>query len=114
MIFFAYTLLESLPNYSAGTSRPDLSSYLSWLFKFMLAAAAFLAVAQIVVGGIQMIIGGASETQRANGKKRISDAIWGLLLALCSWLILSTINPSLANMQLNIPDISQTQQTQTQ
>jgi len=113
MILFAYTLLEPLPGFTAGTSGPDLTSYLSWLFKFMLAAAAFLALVQIVIGGVEMIIGGASETARSDAKKRISDALWGLGLALASWLILYTINPDLANMKLTIPDVK-TSQTQTQ
>lgn len=102
----AYTLLEPLPG--LGKEVPEsggLATYLSWLFKFMLAAAAFLAVIQIVIGGIQMIIGGASESQRTGAKARIWDAVWGLLLALASWLILWTINPSLTEMKLIIPEI---------
>lgn len=114
MILFAYTILQKLPGYEPGTSGPDLTSYLSWLFKFMLVAAAFLAVIQIVIGGISMIIGGASETAHSDAKKRISDALWGLGLALASWLILYTINPDLASMKLTIPEIKITGQTETQ
>jgi hypothetical protein len=113
-VAYAYTLLENLPGLTTGTSGPDLTSYLNWLFKFALAAAAFLAVAQIVIGGISMIAGGASETARSNAKKRISDALWGLGLALASWLILFTINPDLANMKLTIPEINIQGQQPTQ
>lgn len=103
---YAYTLLQPLPGIGGGgAGGTGLTDYLNWLFKFMLAAAAFLAVVQIVVGGIQMMIGGASETARSDAKKRIQDALWGLLLALASWLILWTINPNLAGMNLQIPAI---------
>ena len=102
----AYILLQKLPGIGGGgTEGPGLTDYLSWLFRFMLAAAAFLAVVQIVIAGIQMMIGGASESQISNAKGRIQDAIYGLLLALASWLILYTINPNLAQMKLTIPEV---------
>ncbi|MBI4692115.1 MAG: hypothetical protein HY773_01595 [Candidatus Terrybacteria bacterium] len=85
-----------------------LAKYLSWLFRFALAAAAFLAVLQITIGGIQMIFGGASETARTNAKQRIQDAIWGLVLALGSVLILTTISTQFKDMKLTILDIKVT------
>ena len=103
---YAYTLLQPLPGIGGGAAGPGLADYLSWLFRCMLVAAAFLAIIQIVIGGIQMIIGGASETSRTSAKSRIQDAIYGLLLALASWLILWTINPDLAQMKLTIPEIT--------
>lgn len=104
---YAYTLLQPLPGIGGGgAGGTGLTDYLNWLFRFALVAAAFLAVVQIVIGGIQMIIGGASETQRTNAKSRIQDAIYGLLLALASWLILWTINPDLAKMKLTIPEVT--------
>jgi len=118
LFVFGYTFLQPLPGF--GPSQPGFqgplqgdffSTYLSWLFKFMLVAAAFLAVVQIVIGGIAMIAGGASETARSDAKKRIQDAIYGLLLALASWLILYTINPDLAAMKLTIPEVNITGQT---
>jgi hypothetical protein len=102
----AYTLLQPLPGIGGGTGGTGLTDYLNWLFRFMLVAAAFLAVVQIIIGGIQMMIGGASETQRTSAKSRIQDAIYGLLLALASWLILWTINPNLASMNLTIPEVT--------
>lgn len=104
---FGYVLLEKLPSEGGlKTEVSGLSDYLSWLYKFALAAAAFLAVLMIVVGGIQMIVGGASETARSDGKKRIEQAIWGLLLAITAWLILYSINPDLVKTGLTIPDIT--------
>jgi type IV secretory pathway VirB2 component (pilin) len=102
---FAYTLLQALPG--KGTEISKLSDYLSWLFKFALAAAAFLAVLQIVIAGIQMIIGGASETARKNAKDRIWNAVWGLLLAFGAVLILETISPGqFTKMELAIPKVT--------
>jgi len=103
----SYTLLQPLPGLGGGGAGvTGLSQYLGWLYKFALAAAAFLAVLMIVIGGIQMIVGGASETARSDGKRRIEQAIWGLLLAITAWLILYSINPDLVKTGLTIPDIT--------
>ena len=103
----SYTLLQPLPGLGGdNTGVTGLSQYLGWLYKFALGAAAFLAVLMIVIGGIQMIVGGASETARSDGKKRIQQAIWGLLLAITAWLILYSINPDLVKTGLTIPDIT--------
>ena len=107
---FAYALLEPLPTeggvYTELEEGYELTQYLEWLYKFALAAAAFLAVLMIVIGGIQMIVGGASETARSDGKKRIEQAIWGLLLAITAWLVLYSINPDLVKTGLTIPGIT--------
>ncbi len=102
----AYTLIQSLPGFSMSEGGDLLGTYLTWLFRFALVVTAFLAVTQITIGGIQMMIGGASETARSDAKSRISDAIWGLLLALAAWLILSLINGSLLNMTLVLPNVN--------
>jgi len=99
---YIYTLLQSLPK-----EGPDLSEnvtieeYLTWAFRFVLALAGFLAVMMIVIGGVEYIISGASEAMRGEAKKRIENAIWGLVMALVSYLVLYTINPSLVNFEDN-------------
>lgn len=72
----------------------DLGSFLSAAFEFGLAIAAALAVVMIVWGGVEIMLS-ESILKKADGKKRINDAIWGLILALVSWLILYTINPQI-------------------
>ncbi len=106
-IISAYELLEPLPEGAGEIVETGLTDYLSWLFKFALAAAAFLAVLQIVIGGLQIIAGGASETARSNAKKRIQDALWGLLLAFGAVLILETISPGqFTNLSLTITPVT--------
>ncbi len=79
---------------SAGTN--PLGAFLSQAFQFGLAIAAALAVIMIVWGGVE-IMTTDSWTGKSSGKQKIQDAIWGLLLALVSWLILYTINPDILN-----------------
>ncbi len=96
-----YELLVPLPGIGEKLEG-GLTQYIGWLFNFALTAAAFLAVLMIVIGGIQIVVGGASESARKNGKDRIWAAIWGLLLAICAWLILYTINPDMVKGTLDL------------
>ncbi|KKT20056.1 MAG: hypothetical protein UW04_C0037G0008, partial [Parcubacteria group bacterium GW2011_GWB1_43_8] len=99
---FTYTLLQSLPKEGDDLSENvTLEEYLTWAFRFALALAGFLAVMMIVIGGVQYIISGASESMRGEAKKRIENAIWGLVMALVSYLVLYTINPSLVDFENN-------------
>ena len=99
---FTYTLLQSLPKEGTDLSENvTLEQYLTWAFRFVLALAGFLAVMMIVIGGVEYIISGASESMRGEAKKRIENAIWGLVMALVSYLVLYTINPSLVNFEDN-------------
>ncbi len=82
-----------------GTNTGNLSDFLSQAFQFGLAIAAALAVVMIVWGGVEIMLS-ESVFKKSEGKQRIQDAIWGLLLALFSWLILYTINPAILNFKL--------------
>ena len=114
---FIYTLLQPLPKEGTDLSEDvTLEEYLTWAFRFVLALAGFLAVMMIVIGGVEYIISGASESMREEAKKRIENAIWGLVMALVSYLVLYTINPSLVNFEDNcfFKDCDKETTTQTQ
>ena len=99
---FTYTLLQSLPREGEDLKENvTLKEYLTWAFRFVLALAGFLAVMMIVIGGVEYIISGANESSRSDAKKRINNAISGLVLALVSYLVLYTINPSLVDFENN-------------
>ena len=82
---------------TAATST--LAVFLSQAFTFGLAIAAALAVIMIVWGGVQYMLS-ESLFNKEDGKAKIKNAIWGLLLALVSWLILYTINPNLLKFNI--------------
>ncbi len=77
----------------------QLKDFLSQAFQFGLALAAALAVIMIVWGGVEIMLS-ESVFKKEDGKKKIQDAIWGLLLALVSWLILYTINPKILDFNI--------------
>lgn len=81
------------------TTATNLGNFLSQAFSFGLAVAAALAVVMIVWGGVEIMLSD-SVFNKDEGKKKIREAIYGLLLALVSWLILYTINPDILNFKL--------------
>jgi len=89
-----YLPLEGDVFESFVTNDGTLASFLIGAFQFGLALAAALAVVMIVWGGVEIMLS-ESLFKKEDGKKKIWDAVWGLLLALVSWLILYTINPNI-------------------
>ncbi len=82
------------------------SGFLVKLYKFGLSAAFFLALLMIVISGVQYVISGASVDKKSEAMSRIKSALFGLLLALCTWLILYTINPDLVNNGLSLDPVT--------
>jgi uncharacterized membrane protein len=104
-----YVLLAPLPGigttFDPGTKVGDntaLGVYLNAMIKIFIGLCAVLSVVMIVMGGIEYM---TSEliSNKEEGKKRIRDAIFGLLLALGAWTILNQINPDLLKSDINMP-----------
>jgi hypothetical protein len=102
-----YTLLAPLPCIPAsapgcvnGTqSTVDIKTYIVYIFELAIAVAVFLAVVMITWGGFRYMTE-ESVTKKGAAKEIIQNAVWGLLGALASYLILYTINPQLVNLNL--------------
>lgn len=71
----------------------EIGDLLARLYIFGVGVVAVLAVIMLVIGGVQYMVAGDKDPGPA--KERIKNAIWGLILALTSYLILYTINPDL-------------------
>jgi hypothetical protein len=89
-----YCLLEPLVIDGVAQKSVNIQNYVKTMFKIGIGLAALFAVFMIIVGGFQYMtsesIGG-----KGDGKEKIEGALWGLGLALGSFLILNTINPQL-------------------
>jgi undecaprenyl pyrophosphate phosphatase UppP len=68
----------------------DFNKVIGGLFRGGVTLAALLAVTMLIVGGVQYM-GSDSIFAKDEGKKRIMSAIGGLLIALCSILIMGII-----------------------
>ena len=95
-----YTLLAPL----GGMTTVTLTEYAEGAIQVLIGLAGLIAVVRIVICGIQMI-GTPSVSARSEAKECITSAIFGLLLAVTSWIILNTINTQLIQSDFNLLDV---------
>jgi len=87
-----YTPLVQIP----GVGSPkNLSQYLVGLYNFLLSIVGIAAVLMMVIGGFKYLTAAANPSAAGDAKDIIYNAVFGLLLALLTWVIVSTINPDL-------------------
>ncbi len=96
-----YTPLEPIPALQNEDGTVTIATYIPSVVKVIIQLAGALAVIMIVVGGVQYVstdaIGGKSD-----GKEKIQNAIYGLLLVIGAYIILNTINPGTLQLDLNV------------
>ena len=74
------------------------------LYKYCIGLSAVLAVIMIIWGGLEISTKDSVSSQ-SNGRERITQAIYGLLLVLSPVLVFSIINPSILNLSLSLKPI---------
>ncbi len=74
---------------------PWLAQYVGGVYTFLISIAGMLAAVMMVVGGFQYVTAAGDKGRIGKAKKRITDALTGLVLALGSYTILYAINPEL-------------------
>jgi hypothetical protein len=103
-----YTLLAPIPINGQLTQELQgkniFETYIPGIFTTIIAFAAVLAVVRIIWGGILYISTDAIQG-KSEGKKFITESIYGLVLISAAWLILYTINPKLVEINLSITPI---------
>lgn len=87
-----YQPLVRIPGLPA-TGGVTLSMYLVGLYNFLLSIVGIVAVMMMILGGVRYITAAGSESTIGDAKSMITNAIFGLALAILSWVIVSTINP---------------------
>jgi hypothetical protein len=77
-----------------GAIQPtvDVQQYVQYTFNLFIALAAVAAVFMITWGGFEYMTSVAPGS-KSDGLGKVKNAIYGLLLVLCSFLILKAINP---------------------
>jgi hypothetical protein len=88
----SYTPLEPLT--TSGTTPNSFCGILNLIFKILIYLGGMVAVLFLVLGGITYMVSEVV-TKRSKARERIKAAVWGLLILLCSYIILYTVNPAL-------------------
>ncbi|MDD5726181.1 MAG: pilin [Patescibacteria group bacterium] len=73
---------------------PFLGQYISAFFSYILGVALIATAIMLIWGGI-LYVYGATGLQVSDAKKKMTDAIVGLIIILGSYVILANINPNL-------------------
>jgi hypothetical protein len=102
---------------SAIPNGTFLGCYIAALYSFFVQGAIVLAVVMIMFGGFQWLLAAGNSSKISEAKSTISAAIFGLILALTSYLLFAQINNKLVDLEdLDIKPVPVTvlpQQTMT-
>ncbi len=85
----------------------DASDIIPAIYKFGLGLVGISALIALIVGGVYYMTAGGSQDRAKKGREWLGNAVFGLVLALLSYLILNTINPDLLKrLDLNLTKIT--------
>jgi hypothetical protein len=73
----------------------DVSQYIGRIYYFAIGIVGLVAAVMMIIGGFQYLTSAGDTAKIGAAKKRITDAIIGLVLMLGSYALLNTINPAL-------------------
>lgn len=71
-----------------------LGTYIKALYGYLLGAASLVAVTMLTIAGLQYATAGGNSKQVENAKKRIGNAVAGIILLLLAYNIAFLINPA--------------------
>ena len=87
-------------NENTGKMESDLlGRYMLAIVNYALAAVAILATVVLMGGGLLWLTSRGDSSQVGKAKGLIGGSLTGMILLLCSWIILNTINPKLTEFQ---------------
>ncbi|MEK7211394.1 MAG: pilin, partial [Patescibacteria group bacterium] len=88
-----------------GGTIKNLGDYIAQIYTYSLGFVAMLAVIMLMVGGLQLVMARGGPGVGA-AKKRIGNAILGVVILSAAYLILNTISPAIVKLSLpRIPKI---------
>jgi len=86
--------------FQPNDSTAPIAMYIRIIYNYAIGIIGILAAVVLMVGGVLWIVAGGNATQIGEAKAWIGAALTGLVLALTSYLILSTVNPALVNLEI--------------
>ena len=94
------------PNDPTKMCVPWIGEYISGIYKYTIGIVGILAAVVLMIGGIIWLTAGGSATRIGEAKAWIGASLTGLVIALCSYMILYQINPSLTQFSpIKVTDV---------
>ena len=94
-------------------TAPSIAKYIQSIYNYAIGIVGILAAVVLMYGGVIWLTAGGSPDKVNNAKSWIGASLTGLILALCSYMILNTINPDLVNLKDVAPATVEEIKTQT-
>lgn len=91
-----YTIIDA-----NGDNKGDLTDFLALIYKFLVGIAGIAAVIMMMVGGYYWLFSGGNASRVGEAKSILSGAVFGLVLAVGSYMVMNMINPDLVNWKFN-------------
>ena len=88
-----------------SATQSGIATFLDNLYTFIIGIAVILAIGMIIWGGFEYALSEAI-TSKTEGRKKIQQALFGLVLVLSPVLVFTIINPAILNLDLNIPPLN--------
>lgn len=82
-------------NIGSTTHVLNLGEYIKAGYDYAIGISLIIVTVLIMIGGVQWILAAGVSSQLSAAKKRIWNAITGLIIIVCAALILETVNPAL-------------------
>lgn len=77
---------------------PWLADYIDGLYRYGIGALVILAVVTMMIGGIIWLTAAGNEQRISDAKNWINGSLFGVLIALSSYMILVIVNPALVEL----------------
>jgi hypothetical protein len=81
-------------------STKAIGEYIKAIYTYAIGIVGILAAVVLMFGGVLWITAGGNNERISNAKSWIAASLSGLVLALCSYMILYTINPNLVEFKI--------------
>lgn len=95
-----FTPQVSIPGGPSGTVDGNtIANYIIAIYKYAITAIGIIATIVLMIGGIRWLTAGGSPEAVNDAKAWIKASLTGLILMLCSYLLLSIINTNLVNFK---------------
>lgn len=78
----------------------DVADYIGIVYNFLISIVGVVAGVIILVGGFQYLTAGGDAARVGAAKRRIGNAVLGLVLALSSYVLLNALNPDLVRLKV--------------
>jgi len=101
-----FTALAPIPGLTdtAITSSSGFAAFFDKLYIYLIGVAVILAIIMIIWGGLEYSTQD-SISKKSDGKSKIYNALFGLVLVLSPVLVFTIINPQILSLNLNFPEL---------